>query len=93
MTLAIAGVLKLRTVYSVAELAPVCGVMCQPFDLLYFDGLGKQDEEFRLTVNPRPVPPLDPVECKSGDQPPIDLCIRTLWPGASVDWNGSEPLL
>lgn len=65
----------------------------QPFDLYYFDGLGQQDEEIKLTVNPRPVPALDPVESKSEDNPPLDLCIRTRWPGATVDWNGVEPLL
>ncbi|KAJ3280646.1 hypothetical protein HDU76_009120, partial [Blyttiomyces sp. JEL0837] len=25
--------------------------------------------------------------------PPLELVIRTRWPGCSVDWNGTEPLL
>ena len=65
----------------------------QPFDVYYFDGLGQQDEEIRLTITPKPSPPLDPVSAVSDDNPPIDLCIRTRWPGAAVNWNGAEPLL
>lgn len=25
--------------------------------------------------------------------PPIDMVIRTNWPGSSVDWNGTDPIL
>ena len=61
--------------------------------MFYFDGLANQDEEIKLTITPKPAPPLDPVACKSDDNPPIDLCVRTRWPGAAVDWNGVDPLL
>lgn len=71
----------------------VCACLWQPFDVYYFDGLGRQDEEIKLTITPKPVPPLDPVACKGEDNPPLDLCVRTRWPGAAVDWNGVDPLL
>lgn len=40
----------------------------------------------------------EPVEAVQQDEetdliPPIDLCIRTKWKGARVDWNGTDPLL
>ncbi|XP_061180433.1 probable ubiquitin carboxyl-terminal hydrolase MINDY-4 [Saccostrea echinata] len=62
------------------------------FDLYYYDGLARQQEEIKLTI--------DTVDMgyqteKSEDDlvPPLELCIRTKWSGANVDWNGSEPLL
>lgn len=55
--------------------------------------LARQDEVYRLTVNPRPSPPLSEDEAKDPENPPIDLVIRTRWPGSAVDWNGSEALL
>ncbi|XP_023323183.1 probable ubiquitin carboxyl-terminal hydrolase MINDY-4 [Eurytemora carolleeae] len=57
------------------------------FDLFYYDGLGRQDGIIRLTVNTDEGAggPLNPY--------PLEHCIRTRWPGASVDWNGSDPLL
>jgi len=65
------------------------------FDLYYFDGLANQDEEYRLTVDVKPgsdfdVP--DPDDA-SALTPPLDLVIRTKWPGARVDWGDSEPIL
>lgn len=65
----------------------------QPFDLYYYDELAKQDEVYRLTVDPDPTPALTEKEIKSEDTPPIDRCLRTRWPGSSVDWNGAEALL
>ena len=65
----------------------------KPVDLYYFDGLGRQDEVYKLTVDPNPDPPLDAAECTSDDNPPLNLCVRTKWKGAAVDWNGSEELL
>ncbi|XP_071947086.1 probable ubiquitin carboxyl-terminal hydrolase MINDY-4 [Antedon mediterranea] len=61
------------------------------FDLYYYDGLARQDEEIRLTVDTTQVNP----ELPSEDDliPPLELCIRTKWPGAVVNWNGSEPIL
>ncbi|XP_052245400.1 probable ubiquitin carboxyl-terminal hydrolase MINDY-4 isoform X2 [Dreissena polymorpha] len=61
------------------------------FDLYYFDGLARQQEEIRLTVdtNNRAFVPPSHEELV----PPIDHCIRTKWEGAEVDWNGTEPLL
>jgi len=64
------------------------------FDLIYYDPLGCQDEVYRLTVNPDPARPVE--KClneKTSLIPPLENCIRTKWPGATVDWNGSEKLL
>ncbi|XP_058152804.1 probable ubiquitin carboxyl-terminal hydrolase MINDY-4 [Dasypus novemcinctus] len=60
------------------------------FDLYYYDGLANQQEQIRLTI--------DTTQTASEDRdnelvPPLELCIRTKWKGASVNWNGSEPIL
>ncbi|EDO33759.1 predicted protein [Nematostella vectensis] len=59
---------------------------CKKFDLYYYDGLARQDEEIRLTV-----------ECPEYDEgdlvPPLELVIRTRWKKATVSWNGSDPIL
>ncbi|CAH2281920.1 Hypothetical predicted protein [Pelobates cultripes] len=60
------------------------------FDLYYYDGLANQQEEIRLTV--------DTAEAYIQDTendltPPLEYCIRTKWKGATIDWNGIEPIL
>jgi hypothetical protein len=78
----------------------------QAFDLFYYDGLAMQHEEddaepIRLTVDPHPGVMLTPAErgqrLDDADSkqmvPPLDLCIRTRWKNATVDWNGVEKLL
>jgi hypothetical protein len=66
----------------------------QPFDMLYFDGLGRQDMLVRLTISPGKG---GAAPAKSGrlldNPPPLEMVIATLWPGAKVDWNASEVLL
>ncbi|KAM5303308.1 putative ubiquitin carboxyl-terminal hydrolase MINDY-4 isoform 1-T1 [Glossophaga mutica] len=62
------------------------------FDLYYYDGLANQQEQIRLTIDTTQTVPED------GDSdldliPPLELCIRTKWKGASVNWNGSDPIL
>ncbi|KAM5272217.1 putative ubiquitin carboxyl-terminal hydrolase MINDY-4 [Ctenodactylus gundi] len=60
------------------------------FDLYYYDGLANQQEQIRLTIDTTQTVP----EHSSNDLvPPLELCIRTKWKGASVDWNGSDPIL
>jgi len=60
------------------------------FDLYYYDGLARQDEEIRLTVDTTRECP----EYKDTDLvPPLEHCIRTRWKNAVIDWNGSEPIL
>ena len=60
-----------------------------PFDLYYYDGLANQDEEIRLTIHPD-----SPNAPQENDlTPPLELCIRTKWKNALVDWNETEPLL
>ncbi|XP_035304444.1 probable ubiquitin carboxyl-terminal hydrolase MINDY-4 isoform X3 [Cricetulus griseus] len=60
------------------------------FDLYYYDGLANQQEEIRLTVDTTKTSPED--SCRDL-VPPLELCIRTKWKGASVNWNGSDPIL
>ncbi|KAM6152075.1 putative ubiquitin carboxyl-terminal hydrolase MINDY-4 [Erethizon dorsatum] len=60
------------------------------FDLYYYDGLANQQEQIRLTVDTTQTIPEDSSE---GLVPPLELCIRTKWKGAYVDWNGSDPIL
>ncbi|CEG43970.1 protein fam188b [Plasmopara halstedii] len=62
-------------------------------DLLYYDGLAFQDKEIHLTVNTLAL--VDCITTVSHDDliPPLDLVIRTKWPRATVEWNGTEPLL
>ncbi|XP_059252611.1 probable ubiquitin carboxyl-terminal hydrolase MINDY-4 isoform X2 [Mustela nigripes] len=60
------------------------------FDLYYYDGLANQQEQIRLTVDTTQTIPED----RDNDLvPPIELCIRTRWKGAAVNWNGSDPIL
>lgn len=67
------------------------------FDLMYFDGLARQEEPIRLSVG------RDPDGGHTGKYgenrplgelvPPLEFIIETRWPGSSVDWNGAEPIL
>ncbi|XP_032428728.1 probable ubiquitin carboxyl-terminal hydrolase MINDY-4 [Xiphophorus hellerii] len=62
------------------------------FDLYYYDGLANQQEEIRLTVS------LGKLAQKHHQVdadliPPLELCIRTRWKDASVNWNETEPIL
>ncbi|XP_036897096.1 probable ubiquitin carboxyl-terminal hydrolase MINDY-4 [Sturnira hondurensis] len=62
------------------------------FDLYYYDGLANQQEQIRLTIDTTQTVPED----RDSDLdliPPLELCIRTKWKGASVNWNGSDPIL
>ncbi|XP_040820932.1 probable ubiquitin carboxyl-terminal hydrolase MINDY-4 [Ochotona curzoniae] len=60
------------------------------FDLYYYDGLANQQEQIRLTVDTTQIC----AEDKDKDLvPPLELCIRTKWKGALVNWNGSDPIL
>ncbi|XP_010986349.1 probable ubiquitin carboxyl-terminal hydrolase MINDY-4 isoform X1 [Camelus dromedarius] len=60
------------------------------FDLYYYDGLANQQEQIRLTIDTSQTIPED----RDSDLvPPLELCIRTKWKGASVNWNGSDPIL
>ena len=64
-------------------------------DLYYWDMLAVQTEEIRLTVSAErslaeSIPDIDDPQALI---PPLDLVIRTKWPGRSIDWNGIEPIL
>mmetsp|Transcript_31381 Transcript_31381/g.82275 ORF Transcript_31381/g.82275 Transcript_31381/m.82275 type:complete len:542 (+) Transcript_31381:55-1680(+) len=54
------------------------------FDMFYYDPLGRQTEEVRITVDPRGGAGAIDDELTS----PIEHCIRTKWQDAGVDWNG-----
>uniref|UniRef100_A0A8C8ZUW0 Ubiquitin carboxyl-terminal hydrolase MINDY n=1 Tax=Prolemur simus TaxID=1328070 RepID=A0A8C8ZUW0_PROSS len=60
------------------------------FDLYYYDGLANQQEQIRLTVDTTQTIPED---SDNDLVPPLELCIRTKWKGALVNWNGSDPIL
>ncbi|XP_027430588.1 probable ubiquitin carboxyl-terminal hydrolase MINDY-4 isoform X1 [Zalophus californianus] len=60
------------------------------FDLYYYDGLANQQEQIRLSVDTTQTIPED----RDNELiPPLELCIRTRWKGAAVNWNGSDPIL
>eukprot|EP00752_Nemacystus_decipiens_P004082 g3736.t2 len=75
------------------------GRSAEVFDLEYYDGLGRQDEVIHLTVDQchrrgdRAAPPTAADEASGALVPPLDLVIRTKWPGALIDWNGTDPIL
>ncbi|CAM9718851.1 unnamed protein product [Ectocarpus fasciculatus] len=82
-----------------ADLALLPQDHMEAFDLEYYDGLGRQDETIRLTVDQRhdggdgAPPPTTDSEENDALIPPLDLVIRTRWPEATVDWNGTDPIL
>jgi hypothetical protein len=60
------------------------------FDLYFYDQLGNQGEQYRITV--------DTTRSKDTDEdddlvPPLEDTIATKWSPCVCDWNGSEPLL
>ncbi|XP_076326595.1 putative ubiquitin carboxyl-terminal hydrolase MINDY-4 isoform X1 [Tachypleus tridentatus] len=61
------------------------------FDLFYYDGLARQDEEICLTIDPKGNVFHEPDDVDL--VPPLELCIQTRWKGAVVDWNNTEPIL
>ncbi|OQS00966.1 hypothetical protein ACHHYP_02052 [Achlya hypogyna] len=63
-----------------------------PVELLYYDGLANQDEPIRLSVDPAGLAAPEKPDAHALT-PPLDLVIRTKWPRATVDWNGTDPLL
>ncbi|CAM9626446.1 unnamed protein product [Chrysoparadoxa australica] len=63
------------------------------FDLYYYDELANQKEVIRLSVNRFPADCAVKSSSEDDLTPPLDMVIRTKWEGASVDWNGIEPIL
>ena len=65
-------------------------------DVYYYDPLGEQEDEIKLTLN-RDVDAADIPSNEDGDEhdlvPPIDKVVRTKWGKVAVDWNGAEPIL
>ncbi|KAK3592961.1 hypothetical protein CHS0354_023182 [Potamilus streckersoni] len=63
------------------------------FHLYYFDGLARQQQEIKLTIDTTNVHYKGPSEDEGQLVPPLELCIRTKWNDVEIDWNGTEPLL
>lgn len=63
------------------------------FDVFFWDQLGGQDEEIRLTVTLEAKPP--PPVGRDVMVPYLNDIVRTMpeWATARVSWNGSDPLL
>ncbi|XP_062517823.1 probable ubiquitin carboxyl-terminal hydrolase MINDY-4 [Corticium candelabrum] len=59
------------------------------FDLFYYDGFAQQDDVIRLTVDTTS----KSTSLDDDHTPPLEHCIRTKWRDASIDWNGTEPIL
>jgi len=62
------------------------------FGLHYYDGLVNQQEVTILTVDLYPSKPPPDKPDDSQLIPPLDLVVRTKWPGAGVIWN-IDPIL
>jgi hypothetical protein len=74
-------------------------------EMHYYDELGRQDEGvvLTLTMDADAVEacagrdPNDDAEAaaawKENSVPPLELVLRTRWPAARVDWNGTDPIL
>ncbi|GMH99785.1 hypothetical protein TrST_g1782 [Triparma strigata] len=62
-------------------------------DIYYYDPLGEQDEEIKLTLDRD----AEDVPEGGGEEtdltPPIDKVVRTKWGRVGIDWNGAEPIL
>ncbi|KAJ3211532.1 hypothetical protein HK099_007974 [Clydaea vesicula] len=66
------------------------GDMPKRFDLFYYDGLANQDQEIRLTIDTSH----KHLQVEKDEfTPPLEHCIRTKWPNAVIEWNGTDPLL
>ena len=62
-----------------------------PVDVYYYDPLGRQEDVYRIAVDPDSTEPV-PDE-KDVMVSPIDHCIRTRWRGAEVSWqDGVDPV-
>jgi hypothetical protein len=61
--------------------------------IFYWDCLASQREEIRLTVRQDHSEDLPDPSDERALIPPLDLVVRTKWPQACVDWNGTEPIL
>ncbi|KAJ8403230.1 hypothetical protein AAFF_G00354470 [Aldrovandia affinis] len=63
------------------------------FDLYYYDGLANQQEEICLTISTMNSTRNCSQDVDNGLIPPLEHCIRTKWKDATVNWNGTEPIL
>merc|ERR1711957_295127 len=61
-------------------------------DLHYFDQMARQSEPIVLSVTPGTLPSHLSTGFEETESM-IDRCIRTKWQDATVNWNGTEPIL
>ena len=57
--------------------------------MFYYDGLANQDTEIKLSIELTD----DDDEIGNELQSPLELCIKTKWKNARIDWIGSDRLL
>ena len=74
-------------------------------DLLYYDGLHRQDRLLRLTLSPSPTGGHTQRIGRTAEErarfadhgreavPPLEFVLETKWQGVDVDWNGAEKIL
>jgi hypothetical protein len=60
--------------------------------LVFFDTLEPPSERVVLTVT-TDAGPCARTRAVADCAPPLELVIGTKWPGATIDWNGTEPIL
>ena len=63
------------------------------FDLIYYDELGRQEDDIVLTVKVGKY--TGPVDLQKTKEmiPPIEAVIRTKWDMGLVSWNGRQAIL
>ena len=66
----------------------------QIVELIYYDGLGKQDEPIYIDVECSALEHfLGKSESGNGPISPIEHCLRTKWNDAKVHWKSGDPIL
>mmetsp|Transcript_36764 Transcript_36764/g.103727 ORF Transcript_36764/g.103727 Transcript_36764/m.103727 type:complete len:580 (-) Transcript_36764:236-1975(-) len=82
--------------------SPAAMESCPPFDLVFYDGLANQDAPIRLSITQsltgghtaKAGETIGDRGKSEGDLvPPLEYVVETRWPGVSVNWNGSDPIL
>lgn len=64
----------------------------EPFDLIYYDELARQEKDIILTVSPGKY--VQTVAPENNKNPiPIEEVIRTKWNTSTVCWNGRTRIL
>ena len=62
-------------------------------DIYYYDPLGEQEEEIRLTLDFHPKEDVVMGGEETDCVPPINKVVRTKWGAVGIDWNGVDEIL